>query len=64
MAYQHAIIGDDASDLGPELRFVQIAATRSSLGGHDLVYGLTHDGRVYELTTGGWKALAMREVTP
>ena len=57
------ITGNGAPDLETELRFVQISATRSALGGHDLIYGLTRDGRVYEMTAGGWKALAMKEVT-
>jgi hypothetical protein len=56
------VTDDPAPERGTELRFVQIAATRSGIGGADLVYGLTHDGRVYELTAGGWKALPMTEV--
>jgi hypothetical protein len=56
------ITGNGAPALGTELRFVQISATRSALEGHDLVYGLTCDGRVYEMTAGGWKALAMKEM--
>jgi hypothetical protein len=53
---------DRAPDVEAGLRFVQIIATRS-LGGHDALYGLTHDGRVYERTASGWRALSMADVT-
>jgi hypothetical protein len=61
-AYPRTAPEDRTPDVEAEVRFVQIVATRS-LGGYDLVYGLTHDGRVFERTTGGWKALSMTDVT-